>query len=211
MRLSMLRSGAGCFYFSMMAGVFAAFTVEAFLNHLGQRKVKDWEVFERKLGPREKLLLLQQSLHLTADQGQRPFQTLRDMLRLRDALAHGKTEIVTTDEVVADPYEPTARYPEPDWKRLCDLASVARMVEDAEAIVRDLHTQTGSNGDPFESQGTGAPRWPVWNERRRRTTQWTEPLARIRSPPPPTTGVPYDDDQAWQANSLRMCLLWQAS
>ena len=57
---------------------------------------------------------------------------------------------------MADPYEPTARYPEPNWKQLCDLTSVGRMVEDAEAIVRNLHAQTGANRDPFASPGHGS-------------------------------------------------------
>ncbi len=58
----------GNLYPRMMAGVFAAFTIEAYLNHVGQRQVLDWDAFERKLGPREKLLFLQRVLHLSADQ-----------------------------------------------------------------------------------------------------------------------------------------------
>jgi len=140
----------------MVAGVFAAFTVEGFLNHLGQRRVRDWEAFERKLEPREKLLLLQRVLHVSADQSTRPFQSLRHMLRLRDALAHGKTVSVTSDLVVENPRDEAARYPEPEWRKLCRLSSVARMVEDAEAMVRDLHAQTGSDRDPFASPGGGS-------------------------------------------------------
>jgi hypothetical protein len=140
----------------MMAGVFAAFAVEAFLNHLGQRRVSDWEAFERKLGPREKLLLLKQALHLSVDQATRPFQTLNDMLRLRDALAHGKTVTVTSDMIVEDPYDESARYPAPNWKKLCSLASVARMVEDARAMVQELNSQSGSKRDPFVSPGHGS-------------------------------------------------------
>src|ERR1035437_4185958 len=81
----------GSFYFYMMAATFATFSVEAFLNHLGERKVTDWRAIERRLGPKEKLLVLRLLLHLTVDESRRPFQTLRDMLRVRDALAHGKT------------------------------------------------------------------------------------------------------------------------
>lgn len=146
----------GWFYFNMMAGVFAAFTVEAFLNHLGQGGVKDWEVFERKLGPREKLLLLGQMLHFSADQGKRPFQSLHEMLRLCDALAHGKSVTVASDLIVDNPEAESARYPEPNWKELCTLASVSRMVEDAELIVRDLSSKTGSRRDPFTSCGRGS-------------------------------------------------------
>lgn len=140
----------------MMAGVFAAFTVEAFLNHLGQRKVRDWEARERKLGPGEKFLFLKKVLHLSVDQSTRPFQTFHDMLQLRDALAHGKTVTVTSDLIVEDPHDESTRYPEPDWKKLCSLASVVRMVKDAEAMVRELNSQAGSTRDPFASPGHGS-------------------------------------------------------
>lgn len=143
----------GAFYFCMMAGVFAAFTVEGFLNHLGQARVRDWETLERKLGPREKLLLLRQMLKLSADESRRPFQTLRVMLRLRDALAHGKTETVVSDRVVKGQPCEEDHWPEPEWKKLCNLASAKRMVEDAEAIVIDLNTQSGSSRDPFIGLG----------------------------------------------------------
>ena len=146
----------GWFYFAMMAGVFAAFTVEGYLNHLGQKRVHDWNEIERKLGPREKLLLLRNMLHLSVDIARRPFQTLSDMLRLRDALVHGKTLTVTSNNVVGDPDDEKARYPQPDWKKLCNLSSVERMVEDAEKMVRHLCTQSGSKRDPFVSPGGGS-------------------------------------------------------
>lgn len=115
----------GWFYFAMMAGVFATFTVEGYLNHLGQKRVRDWSEIERKLGPREKLLLLRDMFHLSVDIARRPFQTLRDMLRLRDALAHGKALTMTSDLVVSDPDDETAQYPQPDWKKLCSLARLS--------------------------------------------------------------------------------------
>lgn len=146
----------GWLYFAMMAGVFAAFTVEGYLNHLGQKQVRDWSEFERKLGPREKLLLLRDMLHLPVDMTRRPFQTLSDMLRLRDALAHGKTLTVRCDRVVGDPGDETARYPQPDWKKLCSLRSIERMIEDAEKIVRHLCAECGSKRDPFMSPGGGS-------------------------------------------------------
>ena len=143
----------GALYFCMMAGVFAAFTVEGFLNHLGQARVSDWESLERKLGPREKLLLLRQLLKLSVDESRRPYQTLRTMLQLRDALAHGKTQTKAFDEVVKGQPREEHLWPEPDWKKLCTLASATRLVKDAEAIVRDLNTQSGSRRDPFVGLG----------------------------------------------------------
>jgi hypothetical protein len=151
----------GSFYSRMVAGVFAAFTIEGYLNHLGQRYVSDWAVFERKLGPREKLLFLQRVLRLSVDQSRRPFQTLPEIMQLRDRLAHGKTVTEVSEVVVDDPHSEAARYPEPRWVQLCALPSVARMVEDAEAMVRNLHGQTGSKLDPFDMLGHGSIGMPV--------------------------------------------------
>ncbi len=147
---------SGNFYDRMMAGVFAAFSVEAFLNHIGQRRMRDWASLERRLGPREKLLLLRQVVHWSVDESKRPFQTLHEMLRLRDALAHGKTETVVKDVVLKKPPRDVDRWPEPRWRTLCSLPSVKRMVEDAEAIIRDLAKQSGSSRDPLVSTGHGS-------------------------------------------------------
>jgi hypothetical protein len=145
----------GSFYFRMMAGTFAAFTVEAYLNHLGKQKVSDWKAIEGKLGPREKLLILKQLLRLSIDQSCRPFQTLDSMLKLRNALAHGKTATVSSENLTKGLNEESTHWPEPHWKTLCSLESVTRMVEDAEAMVRELSTQIGSKRDPFASLGHG--------------------------------------------------------
>jgi hypothetical protein len=150
------REEPGYFYFCMLAGVFSAFTVEAFLNHIGQSRVRDWDVLERKLGPRDKLVVLRQVAHWSADESKRPFQTLSKMLRLRDALAHGKTVTVATDVVLKRHPRDPERLPEPEWKSLCTIVSVRRMVEDCEAIIRDLHRQSGSSRDPFASPGHGS-------------------------------------------------------
>jgi hypothetical protein len=143
----------GAFYFCMMAGVFASFTVEAFLNHLGLHHVSEWDALEKKLGPREKLILLKQLRKFTVDPSRRPFQSLTPMLRLRDALAHGKTVTVTHDRVISKKPQEDDLWPEPEWKKLCTVAMAKQMVEDAEAMVRDLHEQTGSKRDPFVGLG----------------------------------------------------------
>ncbi len=143
---------SGSFYFYMMAATFAAFTVEAFLNDLGERKVHAWASVERGLGPKEKLTFLTQSLHLQVDHSRRPFQTLRDMVRVRHALAHGRTLESTSEKAVVNL---ATDWPDPAWKKPCRPTSVARMVEDAELIVRDLNARVGSRRDPFASLGGG--------------------------------------------------------
>ena len=82
----------GLLYSCMTAGLFSAFTIEAYLNHIGQIKVRSWDAVERKLGPREKLLLLQEMFSFKADLSKPPFQSLHTVLSLRNSIVHGKTE-----------------------------------------------------------------------------------------------------------------------
>jgi hypothetical protein len=146
----------GSFYFRMMAGVFAAFAVEAFLNHAGQKKIREWKELERRLAPREKLILLRYIAGWSYDESRRPFQTLRQMLRLRDALAHGKTIQKNVTVILEQLPWNGDELPEPEWKKLCSFPMVKRMVDDAEAIIRDLAKQSGFSGDPFRSGTHGS-------------------------------------------------------
>ena len=149
------KAESGALYFCMMAGVFSAFTVEAFLNHVGRSKVPDWDTKERKLSPSQKLHLLASSRGWALNFGKRPFQTFRSMLSLRDSLAHGKTEEVVADRVMGRRPTDDDRWPEPRWKKLCTVAIAKKMVQDAEAIVKDLSLRSGSGRDPFASLGHG--------------------------------------------------------
>jgi hypothetical protein len=144
----------GSLYFRMMAGVFSSFTVEAFLNHIGKRKIRGWDNVESKLGPYDKLIFIQNQLNLTVDKSRRPYGTLKNMLKLRNALAHGKTEIISNIIIIDKPIE-NDKYPEPQWKILCSPGLVRKMFEDSESIIRDLNKQIGGTIDPLISPGHG--------------------------------------------------------
>jgi hypothetical protein len=143
----------GQLYSCMTAGLFAAFTIEAYLNHIGQIKVRNWDALERKLGPREKLLLLQEMFSFKADQSKPPFQSLHTVLILRNSIAHGKTETITTDRVVDEDEVEEAEYPQADWKILCTVSGVTKMVNDVEAMVISIQRQLGDKRDPFANPG----------------------------------------------------------
>ena len=138
----------------MMAGVFAAFTVEAYLNHISPKYVADWIKVERTTTPMEKLLLLKNLPRFSIDLSKRPFGTLRSMLQLRNALAHGKTETVRRERQGTKQPKRTELHPEPDWMTLCTLAKSKRFVEDAERMVLELQLQTGSSRNPFALLGS---------------------------------------------------------
>ena len=77
----------------MMASlVFCAFSIEAKINFIG------WKVLENgwpdRTNFREKVDLLRKFLGVELDWGVRPLQTLGQLKRFRDTLAHGKPEII---------------------------------------------------------------------------------------------------------------------
>ena len=86
-------------YYDMMASlVFAAFDLEAKVNFVG------WKVFEDgwpgRANIREKIQLLNRHLQMNLDWGCRPLQTLNELRKFRDTLAHGKPEEVKIEQVV---------------------------------------------------------------------------------------------------------------
>jgi hypothetical protein len=136
-------SEAGRFYDCMSAIMFCAFTLEAYFNHLGKQTFNSWDIIERKLGPKEKLSLLLDILKHKADYSRRPFQTLKDIFRFRDALAHGKTEEVHYEgpQYLSSGERPSS--PDLFWESCCTIAYVKRVIEDTELMIEELHNKAG--------------------------------------------------------------------
>ncbi|SFS15908.1 hypothetical protein [Yoonia litorea] len=92
----------GCALDMMAALVFCAFSVEAKVNFIGWKTLQDG--WPERANLREKIDLLKKTLGLEIDWSQRPLQTIAQLKRFRDTLAHGKPEIV--DETKVTDVEP---------------------------------------------------------------------------------------------------------
>jgi hypothetical protein len=80
-------------YLNLMAStVFSAFTIEAYLNHLGEEIIPFWSIIERNLSPYKKLEVIAMQLRKNIDFGRRPFSSFKSIFQFRDFLAHGRTE-----------------------------------------------------------------------------------------------------------------------
>ena len=67
--------------------------VEAICNAIGDRVVVDWDDFEAA-PPKAKLRLLCDKLDVPYDKGREPWGTLMWLLRVRNAIAHAKPELI---------------------------------------------------------------------------------------------------------------------
>jgi hypothetical protein len=71
------------------ATVFFAFAFEAYLNHVGSEELKFWDEIDR-ISYGRKLRIL--SKHLSFPLDAHPFETVTTLFKLRNALAHGRTQ-----------------------------------------------------------------------------------------------------------------------
>jgi len=137
-------------YQLMASLIFSAFALEAFLNHIGQNIFKCWEDLE-KLSPSGKLNLIAEKLEIEKDDGKRPFQTVIELFRFRNEVAHGKTvylkseeQIIVVDDKLEQHMQESLQTP---WQQYCNLKNAERAREDVEEICRIIHKTSGIPGD----------------------------------------------------------------
>jgi hypothetical protein len=128
--------------------VFSAFTVEAFLNHIGANRTTFWSSVERKLLPRDKLDLLANLYDLEIDFSKRPFQTFKRMFRLRDALAHGKTESITEESTKLLREDEQPEISMTNWEKEINFRNAKMYFDDSKALFEILCTKTSM--DPMD-------------------------------------------------------------
>jgi hypothetical protein len=142
----------GSFYQVMASLIFTAFMMEAYLNHIGQRIFKCWNDLER-LSHKSKLNLIAEKLGLVTNYGKRPYQTLSELFKFRDSIAHGKSvslKSVNQTRIVDDTFDKYMReFLETQWEKYCTSENAKRALEDMETIIREVHKAAGMTDFPF--------------------------------------------------------------
>ena len=132
--------------------VFTAFTLEAYLNHIGAKIFSCWEDLER-LSPKEKLNVIAERLEVEVLYGKRPWQIMKKLFQFRNDIAHGKSTKVKSEKILSlekhsdDFHELFERT---RWEKYCTEKNAIRTREDVEAIVKIMHKAAGFENDfPF--------------------------------------------------------------
>jgi hypothetical protein len=134
------RQTTGAYHFHVAAIVMSAFSIEAYLNHVGRALFEDdWDEWARL---KHKMTLVTERLGLQPDYGRRPFQSFMQQVTFRNAAAHARTEVIRGRSqhewrraAVSGEEIPSPR------SRLQGLMprDVNRSVEDVREIIRELH------------------------------------------------------------------------
>jgi len=143
----------GSRYTDMAALLFVAFTFEAYLNHLGQERIEFWSSIE-SIKVMEKYDCLCKSLGVSPNFSKRPYQTLKSLFRFRNAVAHGRTQVLKTEKLINSQDEPWSHSPQTDWEEYCTGANAKRAKEDVEKVIVQLHVAAGLGDYPFMHGGT---------------------------------------------------------
>jgi hypothetical protein len=147
--------------FLLSAGVFVAFTAEAFFNDLGSRVIPFWSQLQR-LDPREKAEVLNIELfNEKLDWSVRPFQSVATALGFRRALAHAHAETLSFDQMQTAGREASEvpRTRRAAWQEHCDVATIQRWITDVHSLIEHF----SSGHDPTEV-AVGSLKTPISNE-----------------------------------------------
>jgi len=154
---ALLQSGKGNPQFSnhhfTASIVFTAFTLEAYLNHIGLQLFNCWGVIE-KLSPKDKLNVIIEKIGLEVNFGNRPWQVINNLFGFRNDIAHGKsTEVVENIILNTDNLDNSIIYDlaKTKWEKYCTEKNAERARKDIYQIVILLHDTAGINEQPFNA------------------------------------------------------------
>jgi hypothetical protein len=142
----------GRFFNFLTAMIFAAFSLEAYLNHLGTSEFPNWAKFERNKSPKQKLEMLTAKRGYSPDFSKPPFSTFDQIFTFRKKIAHGKTERVEVEEIQERELGDQPDLPTTSWEIETTLENAASFVEDAASMIRILHPIFGYRTDAFSTE-----------------------------------------------------------
>ena len=126
----------------LAAIAFAAFGMEASFNRAGSKTYACWDDLDRKIGPRQKMALLNEQLNLGLTKGAEPYQTLSKALAVRDQIAHQKHEMYEI-ELESGSLNPSSDDIKPEsWEEFATQEYANRIVEKCLEIHRLLVKKT---------------------------------------------------------------------
>jgi len=146
-------SGQAHMYLASM--LLSAFSMEAYLNHLGSETIPYWATLERRLGPGEKLDVLTKHLLPSIDLAKKPFHTFSVLFGFRNALVHGRTEYLTAESTQCLSEDAVPWLPETKWEKMISQPMAERFLADTKSMIQILqasaHLEPGLLYTPEEA------------------------------------------------------------
>ena len=139
----------GSYYLFMSSLVFSAFTLEAFLNHMGEHLFQAWDDLE-SLNARAKINIICERLGLAPNWGALPWQIVPEIIGFRNKVAHGKNALLKFEKTVsiADNYEGILhQFLMADWQDYATESNALRVRTQLENLFKLIHTKAAIKND----------------------------------------------------------------
>jgi len=136
-------------YFLLLATLaFLAFSLEAFLNHIGENLFDSWPDLE-SLPPRGKIIVISERLGLKPNWNSQPWQTVPEIVGFRNKIAHGKNALLQFEKTVSlDKYEQLRKmFLFADWQEYATEKNALRVQKQLRALFELLHEKAQIEGD----------------------------------------------------------------
>lgn len=159
LRRSRSRTKRGQFYRDLGIIVFSAFTIEAYLNHVGSRRFADWSKVERELDHKAKLKRICKEFGVAMDTNSQVYQDFVRVFQLRDSLAHGKT--TSTKEALTElqrAKRPEVYFAESQMTKLGERGEFLKYSDSIRNLVITIHESFAPGKNPFSISET-AEEW----------------------------------------------------
>lgn len=144
----------GGFFNYMNTIILTGFTLEAYLNHCGKELIDYWEYIER-ISILDKIKVISEHSQVYFDISKRPYQTIKKIIKLRNQLAHARTEHLEGQIRYKSDIELHTKGPKPEWEKHCNKNSVKLFLDDTEEFIKKYHIKIFKSEYPFFSFGHG--------------------------------------------------------
>jgi len=139
--------GKGWSSFKLAALTMAAFSIEAFANHVGHHLFQSWKDIERGISPMGKLRMFIEMLKIEIKYEEAPFNTVHELMKWRNQVAHGTTETWSSSQI-ASPHnceEILEQTEHSDWKKYVLTTDIERIDKDCMALMELIHKKAFGN------------------------------------------------------------------
>ena len=149
-----LENREGCYHQFLASIVFTAFSLEAFLNHIGEIQFETWDELE-KLSPKGKIRVLAEKLDVNADFGKRPWQVVPEVFGIRNKIAHGKNELLEDERMLSiDTYDKRmGEMLKAPWQEYATAENAENARDEVEIVIREFWEKVENSSHLLFSTG----------------------------------------------------------
>lgn len=139
----------GSYFLFLSSLVFSAFSLEAFLNHIGEHLFNSWGDLE-KLRPKAKVNIIAEKLNIKVDYGDTLWQIIPEVIGFRNKIAHGKNTLLREKRTIRanDKYEEIMHeFLFANWQNYATKENAIRVRQRLEEVFKIIHEKANIEND----------------------------------------------------------------